>query len=113
MSEAFVRFLIGGLFVSAFAIVGGLFKPTSFGGLFGAAPSVALATLALAISKDGKAYAAHECRSMMAGAVALCVYSILVSQFLARYRLSALTATLTAMPLWFLTVFALWQLFLR
>ena len=113
MSEAFVRFLIGGLVVSAFAIIGGLFKPTSFGGLFGAAPSVALATLALAISKDGKAYAANECRSMIAGAVELCLYSILVSQLLARYRLSALTGTLSAMPLWFRTVLALWRLFLR
>ena len=113
MSEALVRFLIGGLVVSAFATVGGLVKPTSFSGLFGAAPSVALATLALAISKDGKGYAGAECRSMMAGAAGLCLYSILVSQLLARFRLSALTATLSAMPLWFLTVFALWRLFLR
>lgn len=113
MNELFIRFLIGGLFVSAFAVIGGLFKPTSFGGLFGAAPSVALATLALTISKDGKAYAGNECRSMMAGAVALCLYSILVSQLLARYRVSALKATLSALPLWFLTVFALSRLFLR
>ena len=113
MSEAFVRFLIGGLVVSAFAIIGGFFKPTSFGGLFGAAPSVALATLALTISKDGKAYAADECHSMMAGALALCLYSLLVSQLLARFRLPALKATLTAMPLWFLAVFVLWGLFLR
>ena len=113
MIEACIRFLIGGLVVSAFAIVGGLFKPTSFGGLFGAAPSVALATLVLAISKSGKDYAGAECRSMMAGAAGLCLYSILVSQLLARYRLSALTATLSAMPLWFLTVFVLWRLFLK
>ena len=113
LSEAFVRFLIGGLVVSAFAIIGSLFKPTSFGGLFGAAPSVALATLALTISKDGRAYAANECRSMIAGSVGLCLYSILVSQFMARFRLSALTATLSALPLWFLTVFVLWRLFLR
>jgi hypothetical protein len=113
LSEALVRFLIGGLVVSAFATVGGLFKPTSFAGLFGAAPSVALATLALAVSTSGRAYAATECRSMMAGAASLCLYSILVSQLLARFRLSALAATLAAMPLWFLTVFALWRLFLR
>jgi hypothetical protein len=113
LSEALIRFLIGGLVVSAFATVGGLFKPTSFAGLFGAAPSVALATLALAISKDGKAFAATECRSMIAGAAGLCLYSILVSQLLARFRLSALMATLSAMPLWFLTVFILWRLFLR
>jgi hypothetical protein len=113
LSEALVRFIIGGLVVSAFAIIGGLFKPVRFAGLFGAAPSVALATLALAISKDGKGYAATECRSMMAGAAGLCLYSILVSQLLARFRLSALRATLSAMPLWFLTGFALWRLFLR
>jgi hypothetical protein len=103
LSEALIRFLIGGLVVSAFATVGGLFKPTSFAGLFGASPSVALATLALTVSKSGTGYASIECRSMMAGAAALCLYSLL-----ARFRLSALTATFLAMPLWFLTVFALW-----
>ena len=112
MSEALVRFLIGGIFVSVFAAVGGLFKPTSFAGLFGAAPSVALATLALTISKDGKAFAGAECRSMIAGAAGLCLYSILVSQLLSRFRLSALTVTLSAMPLWFLTAFGLWRMFL-
>jgi hypothetical protein len=100
LSEALARFLIGGLVVSAFAPVGGLFKPTSFAGLFGAAPSVALATLALTISKDSKVLAGTECRSMLAGAVGLCLYSILVSQLLSRFRLSALMATLSAVPLW-------------
>lgn len=113
MTEALARFLIGGLVVSVFATVGGLFKPISFAGLFGAAPSVALATLALAISKDGKAFAGAECRSMMAGAAGLCLYSILVSQLLTRFRLSALRATLSATPLWFLTAFGLWRIFLK
>ena len=113
MSDPFARLIIGGLVVSAFATVGGLFKPTSFAGLFGAAPSVALATLALAISKDGKDYAGTECRSMMAGAAGLCLYSILVSQLLVKFRLSAIKATLFALPLWFLTAFGLWFLFLR
>jgi hypothetical protein len=112
VSDALARFLIGGLVVSAFATFGGLFKPMSFAGLFGAAPSVALATLALAILKYGRAYAGTECRSMMAGAVGLCLYSTLVSQLLARFRLSALTATLFAMPLWFLTAFAIWRFLL-
>jgi hypothetical protein len=98
LSDILARLLIGGLAVSAFATVGGLFKPTSFAGLFGAAPSVALATLALAISKDGKACAATECRSMIAGAAGLCLYSILVSQFLSRFRLSASMATLSRCP---------------
>ena len=113
MTEALARFLIGGLVVSAFATIGGLFKPTSFAGLFGAAPSVALATLALVISKSGRAYAGTECRSMMAGAAGLCLYSILVSQLLARFRLLALTAALFAIPLWFLIAFGLWRLLVR
>lgn len=113
LSDSLARFLIGGGVVSAFAMVGGLFKPTSFAGLFGAAPSVALATLALTISKDGKGFGSTECRSMIAGAAGLCLYSLFVSQLLARFRLSALTATLSAIPLWFLAVFALWRIFLR
>lgn len=92
MNDVIVRFLVGGLVVSAFAAVAGLFKPMTFSGLFGAAPSVALATLALTISRDGKDYASTECRSMTAGAAGLCLYSILVSQLLSKLRLSALQA---------------------
>ena len=47
MKETLLRFFIGGAVVSAFALLGDLFKPKSFAGLFGAAPSVALATLGL------------------------------------------------------------------
>ncbi len=40
MIEILYRFLIGGLVVSAFALIGDLLKPKSFAGLFGAAPSI-------------------------------------------------------------------------
>jgi hypothetical protein len=40
---------VGGVVVSLFAILGDTLKPKSFAGLFGAAPSVALATLGLTI----------------------------------------------------------------
>ena len=43
--EALARLLIGGIVVSAFAAIGGLFRPTSFAGLFGSPPPVALTTL--------------------------------------------------------------------
>jgi hypothetical protein len=42
-----IRFVIGGAIASLFAVLGDVFRPKSFGGLFGAAPSVALATLTL------------------------------------------------------------------
>jgi len=47
VGELLVRFLVGGALVSVFALLGDLFEPKSFSGLFGAAPSVAIATLAL------------------------------------------------------------------
>jgi hypothetical protein len=45
--ELLERFLLGGLIISAFAVVGDILRPRGFAGLFGAAPSVALATLTL------------------------------------------------------------------
>jgi hypothetical protein len=44
MTEYVVRFLVGGIVVSAFATLGDILRPKSFAGLCGAAPSVALAT---------------------------------------------------------------------
>src|ERR1700761_7097926 len=76
--EYLVRFLVGGIVVSAFAVLGDVLRPKSFAGLFGEAPSLALATLSLALWKEGGAYASIEGRSMILGAVALAVYSFAV-----------------------------------
>ena len=38
--ELIFRFIVGGLVVSLFAVIGDVLKPKSFAGLFGAAPSV-------------------------------------------------------------------------
>jgi hypothetical protein len=58
VKEMVVRFVIGGIVVSSFAVLGDLFKPKSLAGLFGAAPSVALAALGLTVASAGKWYAA-------------------------------------------------------
>jgi hypothetical protein len=42
MAEAFIRFIVGGVFVSAFAVLGDVLKPKSFAGLFGAASTAAV-----------------------------------------------------------------------
>jgi hypothetical protein len=39
MTQILVRFLVGGVVVSAFALVGDWLKPMSFAGLCGAAPA--------------------------------------------------------------------------
>ena len=107
MKEILIRFLIGGFVVSAFAALGDLFKPKSFAGLFGAAPSVALATLALTIAFQGKTYATAEARSMIAGAVAFFAYACCVSHMMMRCRSRALAATIVLIPIWFAVAFAL------
>jgi hypothetical protein len=100
LMEYLVRFLVGGIVISAFAVLGDLLRPKSFAGLFGAAPSLALATLSLALWKEGGEYASVEGRSMILGAVALAVYSFAVCQLLMRARWSALAATTSAIVLW-------------
>jgi Protein of unknown function (DUF3147) len=113
MSQLLVRFLVGGAVVSVFAIIGDLLKPKSFAGLFGAAPSVALATLGLTIATEGAAYAATESRSMMAGAIAFMVFVSCVSWVMMRYKLSALLVTICSIPLWFGVAFGLWYIWLK
>lgn len=107
MTEYLVRFLIGGLVVSAFAMLGDLLRPKSFAGLFAAAPSVALATLGIAVIEHGAQYAAAESRTMTCGAIALAAYVVLVCHLLMRTRLRALAASLFALVIWLLFAFGL------
>ena len=107
MTEYIVRFLVGGAVVSAFAMLGDVLRPKSFAGLFGAAPSVALATLGIAVYQHGAGYAAVQSRSMTAGAVALAVYSVVVCHVLVRTRLRALPATVLSLAAWLAVAFAM------
>ncbi|MCK1390601.1 DUF3147 family protein [Bradyrhizobium sp. 1] len=107
MTEYILRFIIGGLIVSAFAILGDMLKPKSFGGLFGAAPSVALATLGIAVVQHGPQYAAAESWTMIYGAIALACYSVTACHLLMRFRLAALTATMVAFAVWLAVAFGL------
>jgi len=98
--EYLLRFLAGGLIVSLFAVLGDLLRPKSFAGLFGAAPSIALATLSLAFWQQGGSYVALESRSTLIGALALPIYSFSVCQLLMRAQWSALAATSGALAVW-------------
>jgi len=100
MAEYVIRFLIGG----------DMLRPKSFAGLFGAAPSVALATLSMAIYQHGTSYAAIQSRTMMAGALALAIYSLVVCQLLMRARMRALPATMLSLIVWLTAAFGLWAI---
>ena len=107
MTEYVVRFLVGGVVVSAFAMLGDMLRPKSFAGLFGAAPSVALATLGIAVYRHGADYAAQQTWAMTAGAIALAVYGVVVCQLLIRTRLRAAAATLPSLAVWLVVAFGL------
>jgi uncharacterized membrane protein (GlpM family) len=111
--EYFLRFIIGGLVVSIFAVLGDILEPKSFAGIFGAAPSIALATLALTIHSESATYAAIEVRSMIAGAIALLVYAWLASWSMMRHDVRASISASALIPVWLVTAFGIWLLFAR
>ncbi len=108
--EYLARFLIGGLVVSAFAMLGDVLRPKTFAGLFGAAPSVALATLAITLWQHPAGSAPTEARTMIWGAIALFAYSVAVCQLLMWRRWNALPATLAALIVWLAVAFSLYFL---
>jgi len=108
LGRLILRFLLGGTIVGAFALAGELFEPKRFSGMAGAAPSVALATLALAFADHGGDYVAVEGRSTVIGAVALlaCCATCVVSA-----KARAIPIWLTALAgwaVWFVVAFGLW-----
>src|ERR1700751_3579772 len=107
MLEYGLRFLAGGIAVSAFAALGDTLRPKSFAGLFGAAPSIALATLLITLSQKGAPFAAVEGRSMIAGAFALAAYSWTVCVLLKKLMMASLAATMLSFVVWFIVAFGI------
>ncbi len=113
MQEMFVRAVLGGIVVSSFAVLGDVLKPKSFAGLFGAAPSVALATLALAVRKHGTGYASIEGEFMLAGAIAFFIYASVASRLMMRQKWAALPVTALALVVWLGTALGVERLVAR
>jgi hypothetical protein len=111
--ELIARFIIGGLVVSAFSVIGDILRPKTFAGIFGAAPSVALATLGLTFAVKGPSYAGTEGKAMLFGALAFIVYSLVVGIVLLRSRASSLVVAAFGWVLWGVVAFGGWGLFMR
>ncbi len=93
-----VKGVAGGGLVVAFALVSEALTPKRFAGLFGAAPAVALAGLAITLIDKG-AHDAHEAAvGMIAGAAGMIVYAAAVIRLLRRMRASR--AALSALAVW-------------
>jgi uncharacterized protein DUF3147 len=100
VGEIVIRFLVGGAFVSAFAVLSDVLTPKSFAGLFGAAPSIALATLLMTAQKEGPGYMAVEAKGMIGGAIAFGLYAWCVAAILVKGRWSAKAVTPFLLLLW-------------
>ena len=111
--DLLIRFLIGGTAVSLFAMIADAIRPKSFAGIFGAAPSVALATLVLTARSEGLSYAATEARSMVIGAAAFVFYAYVSSRIMWNTRRSPAQVTLAGLALWLAVALGGWLLMTR
>ncbi len=113
MGELVARFFAGGALVALFAVMGDIFTPKSFAGLFAAAPSVALATILLTLHKQGAGVVAVEARSMIIGAVAFALYASVVARVLHRGRHRPTAVAIGALAIWAAVATAGWAVFVR
>ena len=98
VGDVLLKTLAGGLLVVAFALVGEVVQPKRFAGLFGAAPAVALAGLAVAVILKGRQSAQREAIGMIVGATAMIAYCLSVVASIE--RLGARRASLAGLVVW-------------
>jgi len=106
MEVYLIRFFAGA-FLSLFSRLGDVLRPKTFAGLFGAAPSIAIATLLITYVTKGATVVMTEARSMVIGGAAMAAYSFATCQLIKRYELTGLQATLVAAGVWFGVAFGL------
>jgi hypothetical protein len=106
-----LRVVAGGTLVVAFAMLGDVLKPKMFAGLFGAAPSVATASLLVSGLAMGASRETQYATGMIAGAVGLVVYSA-AAAFTVRH-LGAVAGSVVAWIAWLVPAAAIYWVFLR
>lgn len=103
-----IKTVIGGLAVVGFSLVAEGAKPKRFAGLFAAAPSVALASLAITVFQKGGHGTVAYARGMLIGSAGMLAYC-LVSLFLID-RLHALAGSILSWLAWFIVAGGLYLL---
>lgn len=87
--------------MSAFATLGDGLRPKSFAGLFGASPSIAIATLLITLSQKGRSIRGHGGPLNDGGGFAPALYSWTPCVLLKKFLLSSWAATTAALVIWF------------
>jgi hypothetical protein len=93
-----LRALAGGALVVIFALIAEVVTPKAFSGLFSAAPSVAVASLAITIVAESSGKARQASTGMVIGAVAMVVCCVLAVVVIP--RIGSLWGSLTAWLGW-------------
>jgi hypothetical protein len=93
-----LRGLAGGALVVTFALISEVVTPKAFSGLFSAAPSVAVASLAITIVAENPVKARQATVGMVVGGVAMAVCCVLAA--VAIPRIGSLRGSLTAWLGW-------------
>jgi hypothetical protein len=106
-----VRVVAGGALVVAFAMLADMLKPKMFAGLFGAAPSVATASLLVSGLAMGASKDTRYATGMIAGAVGLVVYSTAAA--FAVKHLGSIAGSIAAWGTWAVTAAGVYLVFLR
>jgi uncharacterized membrane protein (GlpM family) len=101
-----LKTIVGGAAVVGFSLVGEAGRPKRFSGLFAAAPSVALASLAITAAAKGGSGTVPYARGMLIGSAGMVVYC-LVSLYLID-RLHALAGSILAWLAWFVVALGLY-----
>jgi uncharacterized membrane protein (GlpM family) len=94
-----LKALVGGLAVVGFSLIGQAGHPKRFAGIFAAAPSVALASLAITVIARGPEATVPYAHGMLIGSAGMVAYC-LASLFLID-RLHALVGSILAWLVWF------------
>ncbi len=90
--------VIGGTLVVVFALIGQVVKPRVFSGLFMAAPSVGLASLAIAVGFHGVGRAEQNAIGMVPGALGMTACCVVATGVIPKIR--ALWGSLAAWATW-------------
>ena len=106
-----IRVVAGGALVVAFSMVSDMLKPKRFSGLFGAAPSVATASLLVSGLAMGAEKDVKYATGMIAGAIGLVAYSLAAAP--AVKHLGSVAGSIVAWVAWVVPAAFVYLAFLR
>jgi len=110
VNDLILRFTLGGAAVSLFSALAELFKPKTFSGILGAAPAVALISLALTFAQRGDSVVRDHALGMICGGGGFLAYAFSCVFITANSRLPVWLGAAVCWAVWFLVAAAAWVL---